>query len=53
MPPPLAIVESCKYDFSVIAAVLAMKFAFHMPTYREQDWFAQWVGSPAARRPTI
>ena len=41
MPPPLAIVESCKYDFSVIAAVLAMKFAFHMPTYREQDWFAQ------------
>jgi transposase len=41
MPPPLAIVESCKYDFSVIAVVLAMKYAFHMPTYREQDWFAQ------------
>jgi transposase len=41
MPPPLAIVESCKYDFSVIAAILAMKFAFHMPTYREQTWFAQ------------
>jgi len=40
-PPPLAIVESCKYDFSVIATILAMKFAFHMPTYREQDWFAQ------------
>ena len=40
-PPPLAIVESCKYDFSVIAAVLSMKFGFHMPTYREQDWFAQ------------
>ena len=41
MPPPLAIVESCKYDFSVIAAILAMKYAFHVPTYREQDWFAQ------------
>ena len=41
MPPPLAIVESCKYDFSVVAAILAMKFAFHMPTYREQNWFAQ------------
>jgi transposase len=41
MPPPLAIVEGCKYDFSVIAAVLAMKYAFHVPTYREQDWFAQ------------
>ena len=41
MPPPLSIVESCKYDFSVIAAVVAMKFGFHMPTYRQQDWFAQ------------
>jgi transposase len=40
-PPPLAIVESCKYDFSVVAAILALKFAFHMPTYRQQDWFAQ------------
>lgn len=41
VPPPLAIVEGCKYDFSVIAAILAMKFAFHVPTYRQQDWFAQ------------
>jgi transposase len=41
MPPPLSIVESCKYDFSVIATILAMKCAFHMPTYRQQDWFAQ------------
>lgn len=40
-PPPLAIVESCKYDFSVVAAILSMKFAFHMPTYRQQDWFAE------------
>ena len=40
-PPPLSIVEGCKYDFSVISAVCAMKFAFHMPTYRQQDWFAQ------------
>lgn len=38
---PLAIAEGCKYDFSVIAAVLAQKFAFHQPTYRQQDWFAQ------------
>jgi transposase len=38
---PLSIVEGCKYDFSVIAAVCAMKFAFHMPTYRQQDWFGQ------------
>jgi len=40
-PPPLSIVEGCKYDFSVIAAILSQKFAFHCPTYRQQDWFAQ------------
>ena len=41
MPPPLAIVEGCKYDFSVVAAIAGLKFAFHVPTYRQQDWFAQ------------
>ena len=41
MPPPLSIVEGCKYDFSVVAAMAGMKFAFHVPTYRQQDWFAQ------------
>jgi len=41
MPPPLSIVEGSKYDFSVIAAIGGMKFAFHVPTYRQQDWFAQ------------
>jgi len=40
-PAPLAIVEGCKYDFSVIAAIVGQKFAFHNPTYRQQDWFAQ------------
>jgi len=40
-PPPLAIVEGCRYDFSVIAAVVGQKFAFHNPTYRQQDWFSQ------------
>ena len=39
--PPLSIVEGCKYDFSVVAAILSQKFAFHCPTYRQQDWFAQ------------
>jgi transposase len=41
MPPPLAIIEGCKYDFSVVAAMAALKYAFHVPTYRQQDWFAQ------------
>lgn len=35
------IVEGCKYDFSIIAAIVSMKFAFHMSTYREQDFFGQ------------
>jgi transposase len=46
MSPPLAIIEGCKYDFSIIAAMGAMKFAFHIPTYRQQDWFAQWGWFP-------
>ena len=41
VPPPLSIVEGCKYDFSIIAAMAGLKFAFHVPTYRQQDWFAQ------------
>lgn len=36
-----SIIEGCKYDFSVIAAIVGTKFAFHMPTYREQDFFGQ------------
>jgi transposase len=40
-PPPLAITSGCKYDFSVIAAVLTNKAAFHLPTYRQQDVFGQ------------
>jgi hypothetical protein len=41
LPPLPSIVEGCKYDFSIIAAVVGMKFAFHMPTYREEDFFGQ------------
>ncbi len=50
VPPPLSIVEGCKYDFSVVAAMAGLKFAFHVPTYRQQDWFAQCGWFPAARR---
>ena len=41
VPPPPSIIEGCKYDFSIIAAVVAMKFGFHMPTYRQQDFLGQ------------
>ena len=51
MPPPLSIVEGCKYDFSVVAAMAGLKFAFHVPTYRQQDWFAQCGWFP--RRSTV
>ncbi len=47
VPPPLSIVEGCKYDFSVVAAMAGLKFAFHVPTYRQQDWFAQWGWFPS------
>jgi transposase len=42
-----AIVEGCKYDFSVIAAIVGTKFAFYLPTYREQDFFGQFGWSPS------
>lgn len=50
-PVPLAIVEGCRYDFSVVAAIVTMKCAFHVPTYRQQDWFAQCGWFP--RRSTV
>lgn len=39
--PPLGILPGVKYDFSVISAALSMKLNFHLPTYRQQDIFAQ------------
>lgn len=42
-----SIVEGCKYDFSIIAAIVCMKFAFHMPTYREQEFFGQSGWQPS------
>ena len=51
MPAPLAIVAGCKYDFSVIAAMIGLKWAFHQSTYRQQDWFSQCGWFP--RRSTI
>jgi transposase len=50
-PVPLGIVVGAKYGFDVIAAMIALKYAFHQPTYRQQDWFAQCGWTP--RRSTI
>ncbi len=46
-PVPLNIIDGCRYDFSVIAAILSQKYGFHCPTYRQQDWFAQWGWYPS------
>jgi transposase len=51
MPVPLSILPGAKYDFSIVAAIAALKFAFHLPTYRQQDWFAQCGWTP--RRSTV
>lgn len=39
-PLPLNFVAGSKYDFSVVAMLLAQKFGWHIPTYRGQDIFA-------------
>jgi transposase len=46
VPPPPSIIEGCKYDFSIIAAVAAMKVGFHMPTYRQETFFGQSGWNP-------
>src|SRR5271167_135730 len=37
---PLGLVEGNRYDTSVAAEVLAAKYFYHLPIYRQQDWFA-------------
>ncbi|MEX0586555.1 MAG: transposase, partial [Pirellulales bacterium] len=39
-PRPAGLVEGNRYDTSVAAEVITGKYAYHMPTYREQDYFA-------------
>ena len=37
---PAAIVQGNKYDASVAAEIISAKFSYHLPIYRQQDWFA-------------
>lgn len=37
---PEGLVEGNRYDTSVAAEIIASKFAFHLPIYRQQDLFA-------------
>jgi hypothetical protein len=33
-------VEGNRYDTSIAAEIIVGKYAYHLPTYRQQDWFA-------------
>jgi len=37
---PEGLVEGNRYDTSVAAEIIVGKYAYHLPIYREQDWFA-------------
>jgi len=39
-PRPAGLVEGNRYDTSIAAEIIVGKYAYHLPTYRQQDWFA-------------
>jgi hypothetical protein len=44
---PVGLVEGNKYDTSVAAEIMVAKYAYHMPVYRQQDFFASCGWTPA------
>jgi transposase len=38
--PENALVEGDRYDTSIAAEIVTAKYAYHLPVYRQQDWFA-------------
>ena len=43
---PVGLVEGNRYDTSVAAEIITGKFAYHLPLYRQQDYFAGSGWSP-------
>lgn len=37
---PVGLVEGNRYDTSVAAEIITGKYGYHLPIYRQQDWFA-------------
>jgi len=37
--PERTLVEGNRYDASIAAEIVTAKYAFHLPIYRQQDWF--------------
>lgn len=48
-PREKGLVEGNRYDTSVAAEIIAAKYGYHLPFYRQQDWFAGsgWMPSRA------
>ena len=44
---PTGLVEGDKYDTSVAAQIITGKYGFHLPIYRQQDYFAGTGWTPA------
>ncbi len=39
-PRPPGLVEGNRYDTSIAAEIITGKYGYHLPLYRQQDWFA-------------
>ncbi len=39
-PRPVGLIEGNRFDTSVAAEIITGKYAYHLPVYREQDYFA-------------
>jgi transposase len=48
---PKGLVEGNRYDTSLAAEIITAKFGYHLPLYRQQDWFAGSGWTP--RRSTL
>src|SRR5579863_3145542 len=44
---PKGLVEGNRYDTSIAAEIITSKQAFHLPLYRQQDWFAGCGWTPS------
>jgi transposase len=44
---PTGIVEGNKYDSSIAAEIIVGKYAYHLPLYRQQDYFAGMGWTPS------
>ena len=44
---PTSLVEGNRYDASIAAEIITAKYGYHLPFYRQQDWFAGsgWIPS--------